>query len=409
MIKSMRHWAVIGVALSIVVIFQNCGQPGAISASNPGTELAAGGTPTPTPTPTDVYGITVLPSTQFICEPFGNTNSGDAQAGLKAELAYVNPTLGLDATTKNSYGAADYFSGASQFVVTETPIFLSQVNVPTQSFDKGFLLSNGSYLSDTAGNKLIEWFALKMQSILKLGDLDDEGDYEIATISDDGSRVFLAPTLDGQQTEVVKNDGAHAATMQCGSAPITFSRSSRMPLTYYYNQGPRYHIANVMIWRKAVSSTTRYPLCGVTSITDYWDPNNASAPGKNWTQLQADGWKILGPDNFQLPDSQINPCATQNTNLITSADFTALLNGSSNLTVKFSTSANIVAKLYKVNADSSITLLQTFDQSNQIADQISLALSSLENGATYSVQILLQMAGSGTQVLNEVRFVVNKQ
>lgn len=412
--KIIRYLALVPAALLLVAVFQNCGQPGSIQVSNPVASINPTGDPTgplppvEPPVIADVYGIKILPSNKFICEPFGNMNGGEIKGGLKAELAYVNPSLDLTAATKNAYGVMDYFSDAAQFVKTPTPIFLSQVNVPTRKFDQGFMLSDGSFLSDTNNNKLIEWFALRMKSILKLSPDDQEGLYEIATISDDGSRLFLASAVGANEVEVINNDGAHSARMKCADQPINITRSSKLPMTYFYNQGPRTEIANVMIWRKVnAASSTKYNYCDKVDSNKWWNSAN-SAPAEYWQAVQADGWKIVDAKNFELPDSQINPCAAQNNNLITKAEFAPLANGMTTLNIDFAMAANIKARLYKIDGAQQ-TLVQSFDLSAQVRDKISLMVSALENGSTYALEVLLEMPALGNQVVNEVKFQVVKQ
>ncbi len=412
--KTIRYLALVPAALLLVVVFQNCGQPGSIQVSNPVTSITPTGDPTDPVPPVeppviaDVYGIKVLPSNKFICEPFGNMNGGEIKGGLKAELAYVDPSLNLTAATKNAYGVMEYFSDATQFVKTPTPIFLSQVNVPTRRFDQGFMLSDGSFLSDTNNNRLIEWFALRMKSVLKLSPDDQEGLYEIATISDDGSRLFLAAAVGAAEVEIVNNDGAHSTRMKCADQPINMTRTSKMPMTYYYNQGPRTEIANVMVWRKVnAASSTKYNYCDRVDSNKWWRSSD-SAPAEYWNAVQADGWKILDPRNFELPDSQINPCAAQNNNLITKAEFAPLSNGMTTLNIDFAMAANIKARLYKIDGAQQ-TLVQSFDLSAQSRDKISLMVSALENGATYALEVLLEMPALGNQVVNEVRFQVVRQ
>lgn len=416
MIKTIRYLAIVPAALILVVFFQNCGQPGSIAVSNPAATIVPTGDPLPPtdiPEIADVFGIKVLPSNKFICEPFGNMNGGEIKGGLKAELAYVDPSLNLTAATKNAYGVMEYFGSASQFVKTTTPIFLSQVNVPTRKFDQGFMLSDGSFLSDTNNNKLIEWFALRMKSVLKLSDTDAEGLYEIATISDDGSRLFLGQPAgaDGivpPEVEIVNNDGAHSTRMKCASQPINMSRTSKLPMTYYYNQGPRTEIANVMVWRKVdAASAEKYVNCDKVDSNKWWRSSDSS-PAEYWNAVAADGWKIVDAKNFELPNSQINPCAAQNNNLIAKADFAPLANGMTTLNIDFSVAANIKAKLYKVDGTQQ-TLVQSFDFSAQLRDKISMSIAALENGATYAVEVLLEMPALGNQVVNEVKFQVVKQ
>ncbi len=349
------------------------------------------------------YAIKPIVSSKFICEPFGNLNGGDTKGGLKAELVYLDPLSNRSLAEKNSFLVGDYFANTAEFVKTSSPIFLSQINVPTRKFSDGFRLSDGSFLSDTNGNKLIEYFALRMKSLLKLSDADPEGDYEFATISDDGSRLFL------NDKEVVNNDMQHATWMRCSSSAVSLNKASKIPLTYYYNQGPRFEISNVMIWRKKPSAnSSQHRLCGVGDQTKYWNANNGSAEGPYWTELKQDGWKIVDAANFELPNEQVNPCATQNANQIVSAAFSDVKDFTATLNITFLSKANIKAKLYKV-VGTGVSVVQTFDFSSQAKDMISLNFAGLEDGAVYSVELLLEMPASGTQVLNEVRFQVVKK
>jgi hypothetical protein len=405
MSQFLRYFMLLPAALVVSVIFQNCGQAGQISKISTAVE---GITQTPTDdndNTNDVYVIRALASTQFICSPFGNNNQGNATSGLRAELAYINPSSNLSDEMKRSYGVRDYFNGANQFIKTPTTLFLTQINAPTQNFDQGFLLSNNTYLSNGSGERLIEWFALHLQSLLKLSPQDDEGEYEFATISDDGSRVFVGSPL----REIVNNDGVHTVKMMCSTEALQFNRDTKLPLSYYYNQGPRTEIANVFLWRRKLNNAQsgNYKHCGKSDRMRFWNPANSSA-GEYVQDILADGWKVIGANNFELPGSQVNPCTTQNTNLISSAEFSALTNGSTRLDLVFANAANIRANLFKlVGADK--VQVQSFDLSAQMRDRVSLEIQGLENSQTYSIEVLLEMAGSGTQVLNEVRFELAKE
>lgn len=398
MSQIMRYFALLPAGLVVAVFFQNCGQAGQISEVVPIIENI-------TQNPDGSLAIKSLPSTQFICEPFGNNNTGNATSGLKAELAYVDSNLSLSADVKNSYGVKEYFSGASQFVKAPSTLFLSQINAPNQNFDQGFRLSDNSYLSNGSGQKLIEWFAIRMQSLLKLSDQETAGEYELATISDDGSRVFIGT----EEKEIINNDGAHSARMICATETINFTKESKIPLLYFYNQGPRTEIANVLMWRKKTdnSQVGSYKHCGKSDRNKFWNPSDSS-PGEYINDMQADGWKIVGVNNFELPGSQVNPCATQNTNLISKAQFSSFTNGSAKLDLEFASAANIKARLYRIENGQKV-LMQSFDLSAQIRDKASLDIQSLAVAQIYSLEVLLEMAGSGTQVLNEVRFEIVRQ
>lgn len=398
MSQFLRYFSILSASLMIAAIFQNCGQAGQVSQISTAVENA-------TQIPDDVFVIKALPSTQFICSPFGNSNQGSATSGLSAELAYIDPNSNLPNSTKNSYAVRDYFSGTTPFIKTPTTLFLSQINAPTQRFNQGFKLSDNTYLSNGTGEKLIEWFAIHLQSLIKLSPEDAEGEYEFATISDDGSRVFVGSPL----REMINNDGAHNVKMVCSTEAINFDRTTKLPLSYYYNQGPRTDIANVFLWRKKTDNTPSgaYKHCGKTDQLRFWASLDSS-PGEYIQEILVDGWKVIGVNNFELPGSQINPCATQNTKLISKAEFSALTNGSTKLDLTFANAANIKANLYKIVGANKI-LVQALNTSTQVSDQISLDIQGLENSQVYSLEVLLEMAGSGTQVLNEVRFETVKE
>ena len=400
--KAMRLIALMLCLSSVAVIFQNCGQAGSISAVEVQTQT---GLEFPDIESTSIHEIVVLPSTKFICEPFGNSSNADIKNGLRAELAYVNPLLNIASGTKNSYGSAEYFSDATQFIKVKDPLFLSQVNVPTRRFEQGFMLLDGTFLADSSGNRLIEWFALKMKTLLKLSAADEAGLYELATISDDGSRLFLGP--ENQERELINNDGAHSAKMKCATEAVELTRESKIPMTYFYNQGPRTEIANVLIWRKKVGNSlevTPHRLCGVSDGSKYWNPQN-SAAGEHWNALVQDGWKILGSGNFELPNSQVNPCSAQNSNLIKNVQFSKYDNGRSSVTVDFQMAANIEAKFFRIDG-ANLTLLGVFEPGLQLRDKATFDLSDLERAKNYTIEILIKSASSQTQVLNEVRFQI---
>lgn len=402
MSQSLRYLLLLPIAALVSVLFQNCGQSGQISQVSNLSEVI---NDTPVDTPIDnpieeVFVIKSLPSTQFICSPFGEMNQGSATSGLRAELSYINPAVELTLETKRAYGVRDYFNGSSEFIKAPTALFLTQINAPAQRFSEGFRLSDNTYLSNGAGEKLIEWFALHLQSLLKLSAQDEEGEYEFATISDDGSRVFVGSPL----REIVNNDGSHATKMVCSTESLQLNRMTKLPLSYYYNQGPRTEIANVLLWRKKSDNqpSGTYKHCGKSDTMRFWNPVDSS-PGEYVQEILADGWKVLGADNFELPGSQVNPCTTQNTNLISSAEFTELVQGSTRLNLSFVNSANIRANLYKFVGSEKV-LVQNFDLSAQLRNAATLDLQGLENSKTYSVEFLIENPTSGTRVLNEVRF-----
>ena len=153
----------------------------------------------------------------------------------------------MSSADRNNILSVDYFADLnSDIVKAPETIYLSEVNIPTRSFLQGFTNSNGALLQDDKGQTLVEYFALKMESILKLGPNDSAGYYELATVSDDGTVLQIKEN--NTWNTIVSNDGAHSTRMGCMNRSIYLDQDSRVPIRIFYNQGPREMIANVLIW-----------------------------------------------------------------------------------------------------------------------------------------------------------------
>lgn len=178
------------------------------------------GTP-PAPTTTTGGGPTV-------CDPFGGgTPPTSASSGLRGELRFI-PMLGASGgeyavgsverltgrlaqpVVLNGQTACTAQGGAGdlasipvsttscrtlwnsdlywQFGVPSTSsLFLSSLNVPTRQFTEGFATDSGSPLTNQAGERLIEYFAMRLSTQIRLGGvIATPGWYQFALLSDDG-------------------------------------------------------------------------------------------------------------------------------------------------------------------------------------------------------------------------------
>ncbi|MBX3019524.1 MAG: hypothetical protein KF767_16675 [Bdellovibrionaceae bacterium] len=232
-----------------------------------------------------------IPDPVVICDPFGSTTN--TKAGIAAKLAYYD---GPDA-----YGhiknVEDVWTKGTK--VEDTVILFGQISVPTRSFDQGFEIGGGKKLTNSRGEDLIEWFSLEYNAEIKLDDGDSTGLYQFATLSDDGS-ILMLDSGSGFQ-KVVDNDGHTPTRMKCGGT-VQMSRASRIPMKLKYFQGPRTEIAVTLLWRK-VGSGNDYG-CDVASN---WF--NGSGQGTNqYNQMMAQGWKVMGVNNFQMTEVIPNVC-----------------------------------------------------------------------------------------------------
>ena len=245
--------------------------------------------------------VNIHPLDQTVCDPFNNIPASNLEQGIKASLYYAFAGL------PRMYSSADYTSLAKK---SSQSLFFADLNVPTRMFTEGFATQTNDYLKDDSGNKLIEYFGVKFETIIKLASDEEEGDYEIALLSDDGTtlKTVSGTTENPVLTTLIDNEGDHPTRMGCAKQIVHMTKDTTLPVQLTYYQGPRYHIANVMMWRKA-SVAGKDALCGATGNEYFFDPNKASAQLKPYKDLLARGWKPLAKENFFIPkNASYNPC-----------------------------------------------------------------------------------------------------
>jgi hypothetical protein len=281
------------------------------SACTPGSQISSEIAPEITGT-TDAGGgikkssmdVNKYPVTKTVCDPFGDNPDPRSNQGLKAELWWLeagqSPTGnvgGLIAKGKKS----------------DRSLFFAALNTPTRMFDLGFASETGDTVKSDAGQMLIENFALRFKSILRLAPNQKETKYEFAVLSDDGAILTLRDA-DGVYRTNVNNDGDHPTRLGCGTSPVDMKADTELPMSLDYYQGPRYHISLVVLMReykadRAGNVNGHDPACGVSGNSTWFDPNHGSMPQKAYTDLLARGWQPLTKDNFALGNEVLfNPC-----------------------------------------------------------------------------------------------------
>ncbi len=267
-----------------------------IVACNDGDTTTAGNTTVVINPPTN--------SSSVVCDPFNTSNPALAGHGIASTLYY------LTADQPRYNNTPDYITYGVQPPVT---LYLNDINVPTRLFNQGFAAQDGSMLLDEQGNTLYEYFALQMEGGITLSSSDAAGDYQFAILSDDGAILSVNDSGSGYRV-LVNDDGTHPTQMGCTTSPVTFTSSSVVPFIYQYHQGPRYHIASVLLWRPMPTNPSLVvdPYCGQSGNTLFFDPNQTpSAPQQAYNDLLSRGWKPLVQENFLLPVTMgsSNPCA----------------------------------------------------------------------------------------------------
>lgn len=239
---------------------------------------------------------------QVVCDPFGSDKGAElCRRGLKAQLFYASAA---DRARGNQQLRIDYDNVddlITQGLQSDAIIYFSNIDVRTRDFTEGFSATDNSYLKDEEGSKLIEWFALRFETMIKLAPNDEPGEYQFIIVSDDGSIVSIKDTPSSNYRTFINNDGITATRVGCATnnESIFLDANSRIPTMIKYYQGPRTKIGLSIFWRKAPSNNEGSQYCGKTSA------NGVSFGTPEHYQMLADeGWKPLQPDNFILDETK---------------------------------------------------------------------------------------------------------
>ena len=252
------------------------------------------------------YDVNKYAVNKTVCNPLGGLTTGttDPTQGIHAQLWYLT-------STQPRY--SDVESVITNGASSDQNLFFSELYVPTRLFTEGFPLQSGGSINDDTGTPLIEYFALRFDTILHLAPNDMEGDYQLGILSDDGTIWSLSTDATEDNLQVaLGNDGVHPTKLGCGPT-ISMTKSTSLAMRLDYFQGPRYHIALVPMWRLVNSCTTTESLCGQNGNSLYFNYADNSTPEPAFNQLISDGWIPLGVGNYSVsPSVEYNPC-TQGT------------------------------------------------------------------------------------------------
>lgn len=236
------------------------------------------------------------PLNKVVCDPMGGPIGTNLKNGIEARLNYRG------ATQPRWYSAGEYLNKG---VKSDKRLYFTDLFVPTRMFSEGFATQTSSVVTDDVGEKLIEYFGLKFKTELRLTPEQSAGDYDIAVLADDGVTVSVVNA--NGNTKIIDGDGDHPTKMSCGTSPLKMAQGPGKNLEIEYYQGPRYHIALVMMWRPA--QTGKDSLCNQEGNELFFNPENKSRPTQKYKDLLARGWKPIPAENFFLPDQvEINPC-----------------------------------------------------------------------------------------------------
>jgi hypothetical protein len=232
-----------------------------------------------------------------VCFPTDSqTPSISEKNGLQGDIRYLNDDQPRYSTVEDhlAYGT----------LVSNVDLFLANINVPNRRWSKGFEISSTEVVKRQDGIVLTEYFSLDLSSYLKLADTDPAGQYQFALISDDGATLEIQNSAGATVGSIYNGYGPEK--MGC-SGNVTLEKGRYYPTRVTYFQGPREHIALILMWRK-VTNSQMDSMCGKGGMEFFHDSTQTpSKPTDNYKALLSAGWKVVDAKNFIL-ESGNNPC-----------------------------------------------------------------------------------------------------
>jgi len=330
-----------------------------------------------TPTGPSIGDVDFVDPSQTVCDPLAGETSNDPTSGLLGKLILRTPEMGNKVSS-----VMDYYNKGQKL---EQNLYFADVNVPTRPFTKGFSTQDGQVLVDGSGQKLVEHFAIEYSSILKLGPKDKPGHYEIGLLSDDGARLFVKEN--DTWKELTNNDGEHPTRMGCPYRTVEMKADTELPIRLLYYQGPKYHIANMLVWKRhAKAQTWKNPsdhsLCGYQGTSIFFNPNNGK-PLLGALLLSATGWDVISKASFKMPPKVTNPCTIED---LIIEDFKVASYSGTSATLTWLTNLPASSQLKISNTFTGEEI--TTDLDAALVTSHSATISGLIPGVTYQIQAI---------------------
>lgn len=335
------------------------------------------------------YDVNLHPLNKVVCDPFGGTGTVSPDKGIMASLFY--------STTAKYETTEDYVQKATR---SRQRLFFTDMNVPTRVFSAGFSTQANDVVKDDNGEKLIEYFGIKFESMLMLSPNMPEGLYELGVLADDG--VVVKAKINGTWQTLINNDQIHPTKMGCTNTMVQFNRNTALPIEVTYFQGPRYHISNVLMWRQTDASTVgRDAQCNKLGNKYFFDPDNGGQELQAYKDLTARGWRPVGADNFFIPmASSYNPCVEVTENpVITGFKMNEV--ATHDIFVSWTTDLPATSQVLITNTATGEQIMTTTD--NMLRTSHNVRIGNLAADTEYTLQAVSIAEDLGKALSNEIK------
>lgn len=252
------------------------------------------------------YGNVSCESLRTLIDYLDQIGSTDYFRGLSGSIRYQTQSCRAE---HGSWNHLDDFNSEEAGEV-DGQIYLTRLDVPTRSFTLGFPRLDGSMVQTEEEEDLVEYFSINFRTSLKLGEVEESGWYEFAFLSDDGVRFQLEET--GEL--IADHPDVTSTKMVCSNRAVYLEKGEALPVSIDYFQGPRNHIALMMMWRPVDDAVAgEDPACGERGTKLYHDYTKIpSEPQQAYLDLLDRGWEVVPDYVFRIPrDEYMNPCESQ--------------------------------------------------------------------------------------------------
>lgn len=317
--------------------------------------------------------INRYPLNKVVCNPLStNINIPKAKQGLIGELYTLN-------SNQPNYSDVDDF--ITHGTKSDRKLFFSKLDVPTRMFNQGFPAETGELLKNDQGQVLMENFGMEIKTDLQLGPNDSPGDYQLAVLGDDGITVHVVENE--VQTPIIDIRYVHPTQLGCANQTLSMQPGTKRSLKIRYAQGPRYHIALMLIWRRVTSTTPTEHRCGWAGNHTFFNPDNNSAPTAEYIAMQASGWKVVQPENYSVPgDVPFNPCSGENPPLI--GDLAVKIQKDGQVHVSWKTDVGAASQILYKNTVTGVETLTSGD--TKVKKNHQFEIKNLDPNVNYSFQ-----------------------